>query len=147
MILPLHYWCATASNSMVSCAYTVNNSSTISTCNSSHYFRQSEGFLHYFPPLFRFFLGGFSCAVCFLRDVVCAAMRLGRGTYSSSDDDSEFRPERYLNECGELYDFLPESRGEGHLSFGSGRRYLCSCGGHSTHTDLTLQYLRWQRCC
>ena len=64
-----------------------------------------------------------------------------------SDDNSKFRPERYLNEYGELYDFLPESRGEGHLSFGSGRRYLCSCGGHSTHTDLTLQHLRWQRCC
>lgn len=35
-----------------------------------------------------------------------------------------FRPDRHLSSSGELHDSLPESRGQGHLSFGSGRRFV-----------------------
>ncbi|KAF7790516.1 hypothetical protein EIP86_001472 [Pleurotus ostreatoroseus] len=49
-------------------------------------------------------------------------------------DADTFRPERYLNEDGELEDILPDSHGYGHLSFGSGRRI---CAGK----DLAVQML------
>lgn len=39
-------------------------------------------------------------------------------------DFDEFRPERYLNESGELADPIPDTHVQGHLSYGSGRRYV-----------------------
>ncbi len=37
-------------------------------------------------------------------------------------DPDEFRPERYLDEAGELCDPIPDTHGQGHLTYGSGRR-------------------------
>ncbi|KAJ3558638.1 hypothetical protein NM688_g801 [Phlebia brevispora] len=37
-------------------------------------------------------------------------------------DYDEFRPERYLNELGELGEPVPDTHQEGHISFGAGRR-------------------------
>ena len=39
-------------------------------------------------------------------------------------DPDEFKPDRYLNSSGELVDDLPYTHGIGHMSFGSGRRYV-----------------------
>ncbi|KAJ3556207.1 hypothetical protein NM688_g2152 [Phlebia brevispora] len=40
-------------------------------------------------------------------------------------DPEEFRPERYLNRDGHLAEPIPDTHGQGHLSFGSGRR-ICA---------------------
>ena len=37
-------------------------------------------------------------------------------------DPEEFRPERYLNEAGELLESISDTHGQGHFSFGAGRR-------------------------
>ena len=37
-------------------------------------------------------------------------------------DYEEFRPERYLDESGQLNDLVPDTHHQGHLSFGCGRR-------------------------
>ena len=38
-------------------------------------------------------------------------------------DYEEFRPERYLDESGQLNDEVPDTHHQGHLSFGCGRRH------------------------
>lgn len=37
-------------------------------------------------------------------------------------DFDEFRPERYLDESGGLSSSVPDTHGEGHVSYGFGRR-------------------------
>lgn len=39
-------------------------------------------------------------------------------------DYDEFRPERYLDESGELADPIPDTHTLGHLSYGCGRRFV-----------------------
>ncbi|PSS37906.1 hypothetical protein PHLCEN_2v248 [Hermanssonia centrifuga] len=37
-------------------------------------------------------------------------------------DAEEFRPERYLDDSGQLAEAIPDTHGHGHFAFGSGRR-------------------------
>lgn len=58
-----------------------------------------------------------------------------------------FRPERHLSNAGEAHDFLPESRGQGHFSFGSGRRFVARLIEiRYIDTERILQDLRRQGC-
>ena len=39
-------------------------------------------------------------------------------------DFEEFRPERYLNDVGELREPIPDTHNQGHLMYGTGRRFV-----------------------
>ncbi|KIK68270.1 hypothetical protein GYMLUDRAFT_256026 [Collybiopsis luxurians FD-317 M1] len=63
------------------------------------------------------------------------AINLDKEIYG--EDAEEFKPERFLNENGEITSSVPDSKDEGHFSFGFGRR-IC-VGRHVANNSLFIQ--------
>ena len=59
-------------------------------------------------------------------------------------DHDEYRPERYLNAEGRLVDLVADTHQRGHLSFGSGRRYVVPSDSVERR-PICSQGLSWQR--
>ena len=52
-------------------------------------------------------------------------------------DPDVFRPERYLNDAGQLKPALPDTHGYGHLSYGFGKRYALDPNMITLYATLT----------
>lgn len=48
-------------------------------------------------------------------------------------DFEEFRPERYLDDTGKLRESIPDTHNQGHLMYGTGRRWVTE--RHATQPD------------
>ncbi|KAF7790546.1 hypothetical protein EIP86_001502 [Pleurotus ostreatoroseus] len=62
-------------------------------------------------------------------------------TYFSNPE--EFRPERYLSPSGELSEAIPNTHGQGHLSFGSGKRICLGKDFANQALFMNVVFLLW----
>ena len=61
-------------------------------------------------------------------------------------DHDDFRPERYLDSEGQLSDEVPNTHHLGHMSFGTGRRYLLiQLSVLVPYQRVSWQGMSWQR--
>jgi hypothetical protein len=51
------------------------------------------------------------------------------------EDFDAFRPDRFLDESGQLKPTHPATKGEGHVTYGFGRRYVAHLDGMGLPTD------------